>query len=75
MDKKYELISRGFKCAAEIPKDDDIFYRCVDCGAVIPSVPDDNIGCDCGNVFIDKDYWRLVVVDLSKLEAVRESEA
>jgi hypothetical protein len=72
---KYEVIYSGFKNTSEIPKDEDIFYRCMDCGGVIPSVPDDNVGCKCGNIFIDKDYWRLIVVDLTKLEVVRKVKA
>lgn len=71
---EYELISTNFKSTSDVPRDEGIFYRCVDCGVVIPSVPDDNIGCACGNVFIDKDYWRLVVVDLTKLEVVRKKQ-
>jgi len=66
----YKVVAANFQSTTDIPKDDDLFYRCTDCGAVIPSVPTDNIGCTCGNVFIDKDYWRLVVADLSKFEVV-----
>jgi len=69
---EYEIISSAFNSTADVPRDKDIFYRCNICGTVIPSVPSDNIGCKCGNVFIDKDYWRLVVVDLTKSEAVRK---
>lgn len=68
---EYDIVGRGYDDTSQVPKDDDLGYRCTDCGTVIPSVPDDNIGCECGNVFIDRDYWRLVVVDLSKLEVVR----
>jgi len=68
---KYELISTGFKNTSEVPKGKDIFYRCRGCGGIIPSLPSDNIGCKCGNIFIDKDYWRLIVMDITKLEAVR----
>ncbi|NJL18587.1 MAG: hypothetical protein HC938_16945 [Nitrospira sp.] len=69
--ENYEVVGRGFSDESAVPRDDDIFYRCGICDSAIPSVPTDNIGCDCGNIFIDKDYWRLIVVDLSKLEAVR----
>jgi len=71
-DDEYEIIDTSFKCASDIPKDEEVYYRCTECGIVIPSVPDDNIGCVCGNVFIDKDCWRLVVVDFAKLEVVRK---
>ncbi len=68
---EFEIVATKFKRTSDVPKDGDIFYRCAECGTVIPSVPADNIGCKCGNIFIDKDCWRLVVVDLTKLEVVR----
>ena len=68
----YKVVSANFKSTADVPKNGDIFYRCMECGEVIPSIPADNIGCKCGNVFIDKDCWRLIVVNLSKLEVVRK---
>lgn len=71
---EYEVIASNFVRTSDVPKDEDVFYRCTECGSVIPSVPDDNIGCECGNVFIDKDYWRLIVVDLGKLEAVKKKQ-
>lgn len=74
IDKEYEVVATAFKRTSDVPKDGDLFYRCTDCGAIIPSVPNDNIGCECGNVFIDKDCWRLVVVDLTKLEVIRKKD-
>lgn len=73
IENEYELIGNGYMDAAGVPKDDDIFYRCKACGTMIPSVPDDNIGCECGNVFIDKDYWRLIVANMKQLEVVRKT--
>jgi len=70
-EDKYEVISAGFDNTSEVPKDRDIFYRCTNCGGAIPSLPIDNIGCNCGNVFIDKDYCRLIVMDITKFNAVR----
>ena len=71
--QKFEIVGANYASTADIPKDDDLYYHCLDCGGIIPSVPNDNIGCDCGNVFIDKDYWRLVVADLSKMEVLKMS--
>jgi hypothetical protein len=71
--QKFEIVAGNYTSTADIPKDDDLFYHCLDCDGIIPSVPNDNVGCDCGNVFIDKDYWRLVVADLSKMEVVKVS--
>lgn len=71
---EYELVGNDYDDTANVPKDDDIWYRCTDCGKLIPSVPDDNIGCDCGNVFIDKDCWRLLVANMHKLEVLRKKK-
>ena len=73
IEHDYELVGDEYDDTANVPKDDDIWYRCKDRGKTIPSVPDDNTGCDCGNVFIDKDCWRLVVTDLQKLEVPRKT--
>jgi len=70
-DVAFDILPLVFFTTADVPRDDDLFYRCLMCGGVIPSVPDDNIGCTCGNIFIDKDTWRLIVVDLSKLQVIR----
>ena len=67
----FRVVGGNYQDTSDVPKDDDLYYRCGECGVVIPSVPDDNVGCDCGNVFIDKDCWRLVVVDFKKFEVLR----
>lgn len=72
MNDKYEFLATGFKKTSDIPKDGDLYYRCLKCEGIIPSVPKKNVGCQCGNVFIDKDYWRLVVEDISKLEVLKK---
>ncbi len=73
IEHDYELVGNDYDDTSNVPKDDDLWYRCTDCGAMIPSVPDDNIGCECGNLFIDKDYWRFVVVDIRKLEVLKKT--
>ena len=69
-DCRFELLGDNYTDTSEVPKDEDIYYRCLECGEIIPSVPKDNIGCRCGNIFIDKDCWRLVVTDIRKLEVL-----
>ena len=69
-DCRFELLGGNYTDTSEVPKDEDIYYRCLECGEIIPSVPKDNIGCRCGNIFIDEDCWRLVVTDIRKLEVL-----
>ena len=71
IENDYELLGNDYEDTATVPKDEGIYYRCTACRTIIPSVPVDNIGCECGNVFIDKDYWRLVVANLKTLEVLR----
>jgi hypothetical protein len=73
--ERFAVLGNNYEYFSEIPKDDDIFYRCLNCGVVIPSLPDDNIGCQCGDVYIDLDTWRLFVFDLKKLEVIKKIEA
>jgi hypothetical protein len=68
----FELVSTGIRDESEAPKGEDIYYRCRLCSGVIPSQPNDNVGCECGNIFIDIDYFRLIVRDFDAFEAVRK---
>ncbi len=68
----YEIIVADVHDTSEVPKDKDIYYRCKSCGGIIPSLPKDNVGCQCGNVFIDIDYWRLAVDDYSLFEVIKK---
>lgn len=43
------------------PAGEDLYYECQLCGGIIPSLPPDSVGCACSNLFIDKDYGRLVI--------------
>ena len=71
-DCRYDLVADNIKDTSEAPKGEDLFYRCGGCGGIIPSVPKDNVGCECGNIFIDIDFWRLAIRDYSLFEAVRK---
>jgi hypothetical protein len=49
------------------PAGDTVYYECTKCGKVIASLPKDNMGCNCDNLFIDIDYGRLDVLDFDYL--------
>ena len=68
---KYDVIADNIKDTSEVPKDKDLFYRCKSCGGMIPSIPKDNVGCECGNIFIDIDFWRLAIKDYLSFEVLR----
>ena len=68
----YQVLMTGLRDTHDAPRDRDIFYRCRLCDGMIPSIPKDNVGCKCGNVFIDIDYFRLAVKDKTQFEAVRK---
>lgn len=66
-----DSVSGNYSNTTDVVKGHDIFYRCLECQIVISSTSIDNIGCACGNVFIDKDSWRLIVANFNKLEVLR----
>jgi hypothetical protein len=72
---KYDLIGNEYDDTADVPKDHNIVYRCTECGGIVPSVPRSSIGCRCGNVIIDKDYWRLDVANFKGFEVLRKVQA
>ncbi|HWW11000.1 MAG TPA: MATE family efflux transporter, partial [Brevundimonas sp.] len=69
----YVAVGQHYSDTSEVPKDRDLFYRCGTCGGRIPSLPKDNIACECGGVSIDKDMSRLWVADLPKLMVLRKT--
>jgi len=68
----YEVIAYDISDTSQAPKGKDVYYKCTLCGDIIPSQPNDNIGCKCGNIFIDIDYFKLAIKDYSKFQAVRK---
>ena len=71
---KYELIDFGQDPTMPIPKGLDIFYRCTLCGAIVPSVPEEETAkCECKyfNIDISIPDFKMTIVDYSKLEVLR----
>ena len=68
---RYEIIPMKITDTSQVPKGKDIYYKCEICGCILPSLPKDNIGCRCGNIFIDIDVFRLAVKDYSKMQVLR----
>ena len=75
MNSEFKIIADHISGASHAPKGKGIFYRCMLCGDLVPSIPKDNIGCKCDNIFIDIDSFRLVVKDFSKFQAVQNMKA
>jgi len=71
-DQEFKIISDKIKDTSEAIKGKDIFYKCTLCGGIISSIPKDNVGCECGNIFIDVDYVRLAVDDYSHFMVIKK---
>ena len=68
---KYEVVQDRVSDTAQAMKGRDIYYKCEACDGIVPSQPKDNIGCSCGNVFVDIDYFRLSIKDYDKFVVLR----
>lgn len=50
---KLEVIQLGADSVASARRGKDLFYKCLLCEGVIPSWPNDDVGCECGNISIE----------------------
>jgi hypothetical protein len=71
---KFSVVRGDYTEKDKVERGADLFYLCGKCDEAIPSIPKDNVGCQCGNVFVDKDYFRLVVEDYSNFRVVRKKD-
>ena len=60
--RKYQAIEpdKGY------PAGKNLYYECLVCGDVIPSIPDDDTSCKCRNIMIDVGFSRMVIDDPKK---------
>jgi hypothetical protein len=72
--RPFTIVQESISDTKEAKKDDKYYYLCVKCETAIPSIPEDNGGCGCGNIFIDIDYFRLAVDDYSAFKTIEFSE-
>jgi len=68
----YKLIQKGIDDTSNAIRGKNIYYKCTICGDTIYSLVKDNIGCKCGNIFIDYDYFRLSVKDVKNIEILKK---
>jgi len=72
---RFEIIKSGLTDTSEAPKGKNMFYLCQECGDAIPSMPKQNVGCKCGNIYIDIDYFRLAVKNFDKFLVVTKTKS
>ena len=72
MIEKFKIISKKIKDTSEAQKGKNVYYKCTKCNDLIPSIPKDNVGCSCGNLFIDIDYFRLSIEDYNHFTVVQK---
>lgn len=54
------------------PTGPDLSYECTICGDVLPSLPEDGVGCSCRNIFIDVDAGKMAVKNEAKVKLFKE---
>ncbi len=59
---------RSFDPLKGYPADDRLFYECLQCGDIIPSIPKDSCRCSCRNIMIDIDYGRISIQDNNQIK-------
>jgi len=59
--KRKEYLDHQLTALGSRPSGPNLFYECVLCGKEIPSLPADNIQCECRNISVDVDAGRLSI--------------
>jgi hypothetical protein len=49
-----------------LPAGDTLYYECLICGDVVPSLPSDDTNCKCRNIMIDVGFSRMVIDNLEQ---------
>jgi hypothetical protein len=69
----FEPVGTNFKSTADVPRGEDLCYRCDLCNDVVSSATISNAACPCRNIRIDAEYNRLTVRDLAKFSVLRRA--
>jgi hypothetical protein len=69
--EKFETVDDKITKKTRLPRDKNIFYQCLKCGEMVPSTPKESMGCKCGNVFIDKEYFRAIIEDYPQAAVIK----
>lgn len=70
--KKFETIVDNITKETRLPRDKNVFYQCLKCGEMVPSTPPKSMGCKCGNIFIDKEYFRAIIEDYPQAKVLKK---
>jgi hypothetical protein len=65
---------QGIDLLRDRPSAPELFYLCKRCGSVVSSAPTSNLGCTCGDVFVDLDAGRLVLRNAKRVSLLRRVE-
>lgn len=62
-----------FDPAKGYPAAKGLFYECLICGEVVPSLPDDDYAkCKCHNIYIERGYGRMAVSEPERIRLFSE---
>jgi hypothetical protein len=62
--KRYQ----SFNPADGYPVGKDLYYECLVCGNVVPSLSKKNVRCRCRNILVDSNYTRVEIREQAKVK-------
>lgn len=71
---KEKWIEISFDPNKGYPAGSKLYYKCNLCQVVVPSLPDDSIMCDCGNITIDVDAGRVSIKTEQQMSLLRRAD-
>ena len=71
-ESEYKTFAENLTEKDRIPRGHKLFYKCGVCDELLPSIPDDNMQCTCGNIQVDVDYFRISVNQMQKFKILEK---
>jgi hypothetical protein len=65
MNNRQKRIYLSFNPKKGYPAKSNLYYECLKCGYIMPSLPQDSGSCICKNITIDIHYGRIDIKDHS----------
>jgi hypothetical protein len=71
LNNEYNQEPVDFRPSDGYPAGPDLYYKCLQCGILVPSFPTENIGCECRNIFIDVESGRVSVKKDDRIRLIK----
>lgn len=70
----FDIDSHKYDITDKKPKGNGIFYQCLKCGTILPSNPSRPVRCECRNINLDPEMFKIGIREYSKFVVLKKVE-